>query len=150
MQPALRTLSKSFECHLLATNRSARTVQTYLCELESLERIEAQMKQENEAARVELTIVAQAPGLDTPAQAEVIELVSRWGDQLTDDKVAYGTEAGLSDQAAIPTVVVGPGDIAQAHAPDESSASSRSSAASSSSTPSSPTRAPDRPTARSR
>lgn len=91
MQPALRTLSKSFERHLLATNRSARTVQTYLCELESLERIEAQMKQENEAARVELTIVAQAPGLDTPAEAEVIELVSRWGDQLTDDKVAYGT-----------------------------------------------------------
>jgi acetylornithine deacetylase len=77
------------------------------------------MKQENEAARVELTIVAQAPGLDTPAQAEVIELVSRWGDQLTDDKVAYGAEAGLSDQAAIPAVVVDPGDIPQAHAPDE-------------------------------
>ncbi len=76
MQPALRTLSKSFERHLLATSRSARIVQTYLCALESLERIEAQMKQENEAARVELTIVAQAPGLDTPAQAEVIEFVS--------------------------------------------------------------------------
>ncbi|MGO2806600.1 MAG: M20/M25/M40 family metallo-hydrolase, partial [Glutamicibacter arilaitensis] len=30
-----------------------------------------------------------------------------------------GTEAGLFAAAGIPTVVCGPGDIAQAHAPDE-------------------------------
>ena len=33
--------------------------------------------------------------------------------------MAYGTEAGLFQRAGIPTVVCGPGDIAQAHAPDE-------------------------------
>lgn len=37
----------------------------------------------------------------------------------TDEKVTYGTEAGLFAAAGIPTVVCGPGDIAQAHAPDE-------------------------------
>jgi site-specific recombinase XerD len=36
VQPTLRTLSKSFQRHLLATNRSARTVQTYLCALDAL------------------------------------------------------------------------------------------------------------------
>jgi acetylornithine deacetylase len=33
--------------------------------------------------------------------------------------VAYGTEAGAFQQAGVPTVVCGPGDIAQAHKPDE-------------------------------
>ena len=35
------------------------------------------------------------------------------------EKVAYGTEAGLFEGADIPAVVCGPGDIAQAHKPDE-------------------------------
>lgn len=35
METTLRTLSKSFERHLLATNRSPRTVQTYLCALDA-------------------------------------------------------------------------------------------------------------------
>ena len=33
--------------------------------------------------------------------------------------VSFGTEAGLFQKAGIPTVVCGPGDIDQAHAPDE-------------------------------
>jgi acetylornithine deacetylase len=33
--------------------------------------------------------------------------------------VSYGTEAGLFEQAGVPTVVCGPGDIEQAHAADE-------------------------------
>lgn len=36
MDVTVRTLSKSFERHLLAANRSARTVQTYLCAVEAL------------------------------------------------------------------------------------------------------------------
>ncbi|NBC95682.1 MAG: M20/M25/M40 family metallo-hydrolase, partial [Deinococcus-Thermus bacterium] len=36
-------------------------------------------------------------------------------------KVAYGTEAGLfTEWLGVPAVVCGPGDIAQAHKPDES------------------------------
>ena len=34
-------------------------------------------------------------------------------------KVAYGTEGGLFQQAGIPTVVIGPGSIDQAHKADE-------------------------------
>lgn len=38
MRPTIQTLIRSFERHLLATNRSARTVQTCRCALESLTR----------------------------------------------------------------------------------------------------------------
>ncbi len=34
-------------------------------------------------------------------------------------KVAYGTEAGLFQSVGIPAVVCGPGDIQQAHKPNE-------------------------------
>jgi acetylornithine deacetylase len=34
-------------------------------------------------------------------------------------KVAYGTEAGLFQQIGIPTIVCGPGDIGNAHKPNE-------------------------------
>jgi acetylornithine deacetylase len=34
-------------------------------------------------------------------------------------KVAYGTEAGYFSSAGVPTVVCGPGNIEQAHRPDE-------------------------------
>ena len=34
-------------------------------------------------------------------------------------KVAYGTEAGLFQNVGIPTVVCGPGNIEQAHKPNE-------------------------------
>lgn len=34
-------------------------------------------------------------------------------------KVSYGTEAGVFQEAGIPSIVCGPGHIAQAHQPDE-------------------------------
>ena len=82
-------------------------------------RIEGLMREENPDARVEVSIGAQAPGLETHQDADVIELVTQLGGLPSLEKVAYGTEAGLFHNAGIPTVVCGPGDIAQAHAPDE-------------------------------
>jgi acetylornithine deacetylase len=34
-------------------------------------------------------------------------------------KVSYGTEAGLFQKMGVPTVILGPGDIAEAHRPNE-------------------------------
>jgi acetylornithine deacetylase len=82
-------------------------------------RIEALMREENPDARVEVSIGAQAPGLETARDEDVIGLVTSLGGLPSSEKVAYGTEAGLFQRAGIPTVVCGPGDIAQAHAPDE-------------------------------
>ncbi|WP_430297502.1 acetylornithine deacetylase [Sinomonas sp. B1-1] len=84
-----------------------------------LRRIEGEMQAENPAAHIELRVVAAAPGLETRPDAEVVRLATEWGGLPSDEKVAYGTEAGLFDQGGIPTVVCGPGDIAQAHSPDE-------------------------------
>ncbi|MBO0907464.1 MULTISPECIES: acetylornithine deacetylase [Arthrobacter] len=82
-------------------------------------RIEALMKERNPKARVDFTVLAQTPGLDTPEEDSIVSLASELGGTPSPDKVTYGTEAGLFSNAGIPTVVCGPGDIAQAHAPDE-------------------------------
>ncbi len=59
------------------------------------------------------------PGLETDAAAEVTTLAKRLSGRNQHSKVAYGTEGGLFAQAGVPTVVVGPGSIDQAHKADE-------------------------------
>jgi acetylornithine deacetylase len=59
------------------------------------------------------------PGLDTAPAAEVVVLAKQLAGRNGHAKVAYGTEAGLFDAAGIPTVVIGPGSIDQAHKADE-------------------------------
>ena len=51
---------------------------------------------------------------------DIVALVKRLTGRNDHGKVAFGTEAGLfMERAGIPTVVCGPGHIAQAHKPDE-------------------------------
>lgn len=78
-----------------------------------------EMRARNPQASMTFEQVAGAPGLDTDPSEEIVDLAARCGAIAADDKVTYGTEAGLFAAAGIPTVVCGPGDIAQAHAPDE-------------------------------
>ncbi|EWY38896.1 acetylornithine deacetylase [Skermanella stibiiresistens SB22] len=60
------------------------------------------------------------PGLDTDPEAEVVRLAKSCAERNDHEKVAYGTEGGLFQQmGGIPTVIVGPGSIEQAHKPDE-------------------------------
>lgn len=82
-------------------------------------RVEHDMRSRFPEASVTLVTTAAAPGVDTPADAEIVALADAWGAIPSDEKVTYGTEAGLFANAGIPTIVCGPGDIAQAHAPDE-------------------------------
>ena len=58
-------------------------------------------------------------GLDTPVDSEVVAFVKSLTGANSVSKVAFGTEAGLFQQTGIPTVICGPGDIAQAHQPNE-------------------------------
>ncbi|KRC93039.1 acetylornithine deacetylase [Terrabacter sp. Root85] len=108
--------SLTFEFRAVGAVDVDATVETFRAEAR---RIEAEMRRENPDARVEVSIGAQAPGLETADDEDVIDLVTRVGGEASTEKVAYGTEAGLFQRAGIPTVVCGPGDIAQAHAPDE-------------------------------
>ncbi|GAA1410913.1 acetylornithine deacetylase [Glutamicibacter uratoxydans] len=105
-----------FEYRSLAVvDRKALTERIRLHALE----LEAQMKAANAAAYVLFEQQSGAPGLETDAEEPFVQFASACGAIATDEKVTYGTEAGLFSSAGIPTVVCGPGDIAQAHAPDE-------------------------------
>ncbi len=60
------------------------------------------------------------PGLGTPTSAPVVNFVKGLTGANTTMKVAFGTEGGLfSDRLGIPTVICGPGSMAQGHKPDE-------------------------------
>jgi len=64
-------------------------------------------------------LLSAFPGLDTPVDSEVVAFVKSLTGANSVSKVAFGTEAGLFQQTGIPTVICGPGNIAQAHKPDE-------------------------------
>lgn len=81
--------------------------------------IEQRMQAEHPSARVEVRELSGVPGLNTGADSEAAALAARLGAEASDDKVTYGTEAGQFAGIGIDTVVCGPGDIAQAHGPDE-------------------------------
>lgn len=60
------------------------------------------------------------PGLATPSDAGVVNFVKGLTGANGTIKVAFGTEGGLFDQRlGIPTVICGPGSMAQGHKPDE-------------------------------
>ncbi len=81
--------------------------------------IEEEMKLVNEDTAISITPWYDVPPL-APEESGSAELLAR---QLTGDNethvVSYGTEAGQFQEKAYSAVVCGPGDIAQAHQPDE-------------------------------
>ncbi|MFL4472505.1 acetylornithine deacetylase [Paeniglutamicibacter sp. MACA_103] len=105
-----------FEFRSIAADDPTELIERFRAEAK---RIEADLQLQNAVARVEFTVLAQTPGLDTPEDAGIVALAAELGGTASPDKATYGTEAGLFFNAGIPTVVCGPGDIAQAHAPDE-------------------------------
>ncbi|MGI8458593.1 MAG: acetylornithine deacetylase [Propionibacteriaceae bacterium] len=81
--------------------------------------LETQMRTEHAEAHVEVTVGAQAPALDSSEDGPAYTLAVELGATPSRDRVTYGTEAGQFSDAGIDAVVCGPGDIAQAHGPDE-------------------------------
>jgi acetylornithine deacetylase len=64
-------------------------------------------------------ILSNAPPLTGAGNAPALELVSRLAGTHECEAASYLAEAGLFEQAGLPTVICGPGWIAQAHQPDE-------------------------------
>ena len=77
------------------------------------------MRAEHGNAAIELEALAGAPSLDAAEQAAITQLVRALTADRDTRKVAYGTEAGQFQRAGIPSVICGPGDIQQAHRPNE-------------------------------
>src|SRR6266404_4423806 len=78
-----------------------------------------EMQKVDDKSGIDLEWVSQTVGL---AAAETDAIV-QWAMQLSRNhqvgKVSYGTEAGLFQKMGVPSVICGPGDIAQAHRPNE-------------------------------
>lgn len=64
-------------------------------------------------------VYAGFPGLDIAPDDPFVTIAKGLAGRNDHAKVAYGTEAGLYQSIDIPTVVMGPGSIGQAHKPDE-------------------------------
>lgn len=71
-------------------------------------------------ASVSFEVFNEYPGLDTPEDSWAVQFVKSLTGANDCSEVAFGTEAGLfSSQLAIPSVICGPGSMAQGHKPDE-------------------------------
>lgn len=77
------------------------------------------MQNENASANIVLDMISGAPGLDASEDADLTQLVRSITGEKDKIKVAYGTEAGLFQQALVPTIICGPGSIEQAHRANE-------------------------------
>ncbi len=87
--------------------------------LHKVAEVEAQMQAVRPAARIEIEQVFDVPALRPETEGEAEMLVRAiTGDNAT-HVVSYGTEAGQFQAAGYSAVVCGPGDIAQAHQPNE-------------------------------
>ena len=83
------------------------------------DRLEPEMRAVAPEAGIAFEVMSGFPGLDTPPAVDIVALTKSLAGRGDHGKVAYGTEAGLFAAAGIPTVVIGPGSIEQAHKADE-------------------------------
>jgi acetylornithine deacetylase len=84
------------------------------------DRITAPLKAAFPEAAITIDRLWDYPGLGTPSSAPVVQFVKSLTGANGTMKVAFGTEGGLfSTRLGIPTVICGPGSMAQGHKPDE-------------------------------
>jgi acetylornithine deacetylase len=83
------------------------------------ETIEPAMKAVDPDCGFRYEIVLEMPGMELPPDHALATAVKQAAGSNQAGKVAYGTEGGFYETAGIPTMICGPGHIAQAHQPDE-------------------------------
>ena len=87
---------------------------------DAAEAIVAPLRAEFPEAAIKVEQLWDYPGLGTPSEAAVVNFVKGLTGANGTMKVAFGTEGGLFDaRLGIPTVICGPGSMAQGHKPDE-------------------------------
>ena len=82
--------------------------------------IVSKMHKTNSKTDIVIQCVNEIPSLNLNADEEIVTFVKSLAGKNNHGKVAFGTEAGLFQKRAnIPTLICGPGDIQQAHKPNE-------------------------------
>ncbi len=85
----------------------------------AVEMLVPKMRSESHEAQIDFERIARAPAMESSEDAAITALVRALARDTGVRKVAYGTEGGQFQAIGIPTVICGPGDIRQAHRPDE-------------------------------
>jgi acetylornithine deacetylase len=106
----------SHEVRVIPGEEGANYVARYQ---ETAAELEAQMKAIAPETGIAVEITSSTPALGPEMQGEAEALARRLTGDNGSHVVAYGTEGGLFQGEGWSTVVCGPGDIAQAHQPDE-------------------------------
>jgi acetylornithine deacetylase len=83
------------------------------------EKVLPEMKKVSAEASIVTRQTSNVPPLNAPEGSEAVSLALKLAGQNETRAVSYGTEGGLFELAGFSSVIIGPGDIAQAHAPDE-------------------------------
>jgi acetylornithine deacetylase len=81
--------------------------------------IEPAMHAVNRKTGFGFEVITSTPGLSLDSDHPLTAIVKQLTGSNSTGKVSYGTEGGYYQSAGVPTIVRGPGDIAQAHQPDE-------------------------------
>jgi acetylornithine deacetylase len=83
------------------------------------ETLSREMRAIDPQSGIDLEWVTQTIGLASSESDAIVQWAMRLARSNQTGKVSYGTEAGLFQQMGVPTVILGPGDIAEAHRPNE-------------------------------
>lgn len=74
---------------------------------------------ESGGPNVKAELISTYPALALPADSGLAQLMTTLTGAAAIGAVSFGTEAGLFQQAGIPSIICGPGDISRAHKPEE-------------------------------
>lgn len=81
--------------------------------------LEPEMRKVDPNVGISIDTKSQIPGLSTGEEERIAALAQQLARAERLRRVAYATEAGLFQQAGIPSIICGPGSIEQAHKPNE-------------------------------
>src|ERR1700723_446822 len=83
------------------------------------EELAREMKAVDPRSGIDLVWASQTAGLAAAETDAIVQWAMQLSNNSTVGKVSYGTEAGLFQAMGVPSVICGPGDIAEAHRPNE-------------------------------
>ncbi|MQA64321.1 MAG: acetylornithine deacetylase [Alphaproteobacteria bacterium] len=88
-------------------------------EAETVEHLRVEMRRVSPDTSIRLDVQSCIPALAPGDPDEIVRQALRLSGTNRPGVVSFATEAGLYQRAGVPAIVCGPGDIAQAHRPDE-------------------------------
>ena len=117
---ALNMIPARCELELEIRNLPTEDPSTIVDGLRADAELAAASVRDGSVARIDIDVVNTYPGLDTPCDSAVVQLLTAATGNGACVKVGFGSEGGLfSNLLGIPTAICGPGSIDQAHKPDE-------------------------------